>query len=126
MKVAVAADGTTMEFIHSDAAVGLLGGLGEVSMRRASHVEPWANLSIPARTNFIADNKDAPICLAFGAFQMPDGTTLKLAASWFADMSPVGGRTLGPFPTKTAALSAEVEWIERNALCQVKSNSPSA
>jgi len=124
MRVAVA-NGGTMEFIHSDQAVGLLGNLGDVSMRRASHVEPWSQLSQVAIDNFIADNKDAPINLAFGVFPMPDGTEIKLASAWFADMSPVGGRTLGPFATKAVALAEEVKWIESNALCLVKSNSPS-
>lgn len=105
MKVAVAADGSKMEFIHSDAAVKLLGGLGETSMRRASHVEPFNALSLEAQNNWLEDNAGKPI------------TQKELAASWFADMSPVGGRTLGPFPTKAAALQAEVKWIESNALC---------
>ena len=124
MKVAVAADGSQLQFIHSDTAVGLLGGLGEVSTRRASHVEPWDNLSQVAKEHFIADNKNAPVWLAFRIFPMPDATELKLAAAWFADMSPVGGRTLGPFSTKAAALAAEVKWIESNALCPTASNSP--
>ena len=30
---------------------------------------------------------------------------------WYADMSLSGGGILGPFPSRAAALSAEVEWI---------------
>ena len=36
------------------------------------------------------------------------------AGNWFAEM--VEGPTLGPFPTRSAALAAEVEYIERNTL----------
>lgn len=34
------------------------------------------------------------------------------AGSWTADMSPVNGPVLGPFSTRQAALSAEVEWLD--------------
>ena len=30
---------------------------------------------------------------------------------WFADLSPVGGPRLGPFPHRSAALCAEVTWL---------------
>lgn len=32
--------------------------------------------------------------------------------SWWADMGPVRGPKLGPFPTRGDALKAEVQWIE--------------
>jgi len=35
---------------------------------------------------------------------------------WEADLTPVGGPVLGPFVNRSAALAAEVEWIERNIL----------
>lgn len=31
---------------------------------------------------------------------------------WTADLSPVGGPTLGPFPLRSQALNAEVAWLE--------------
>ncbi len=34
----------------------------------------------------------------------PDG-------QWTADLSPVNGPLLGPFPTRTVALAAEVAWL---------------
>ena len=34
-----------------------------------------------------------------------------LVGRWFADMSPVGGPRLGPFPRRSDALSAEVAWL---------------
>jgi len=33
------------------------------------------------------------------------------AGQWFADMSPVSGPRLGPFPRRSDALSAEVAWL---------------
>lgn len=124
MKVAIAPDGKSLQFIHSDERVAMLSPLGEVSMRRASHVEPWRSLSDEARGNFIHDH-ELDQCADYTQPHPndPDGTLIS-ATSWYADMSPVGGRTLGPFPTKQAALAAEVDWIESHALCPT-SNSPS-
>lgn len=34
-----------------------------------------------------------------------------LDGQWFADMSPVGGPRLGPFPRRSDALNAEVAWL---------------
>ena len=36
--------------------------------------------------------------------------------TWNADLTPVNGPVLGPFPTRAAALAAEVAWLERNWL----------
>jgi hypothetical protein len=54
--------------------------LGQLSIRRGSHVEPT-----------------------------PDG-------QWTADLAPVHGPLLGPFSTRTAALNAEVTWLQENWL----------
>jgi hypothetical protein len=35
---------------------------------------------------------------------------------WWADLSPVGGPTLGPFAVRSAALAAEHSWLETNWL----------
>ncbi len=35
---------------------------------------------------------------------------------WLADMRPVGGPVLGPFPRRSAALEAEAAWLEANWL----------
>lgn len=48
-----------------------------------------------------------------------DGTVVTVRAShvepcrggWAADLSPVGGPTLGPFAYRQAALDAEVAWL---------------
>jgi len=57
-----------------------LGQLGQLSIRRGSHVEPT-----------------------------PDG-------QWTADLAPVQGPLFGPFPTRTAALNAEVSWLQEHWL----------
>ena len=33
---------------------------------------------------------------------------------WTADLSPVNGPTLGPFPTRQLALDAEIHWLRDN------------
>lgn len=33
------------------------------------------------------------------------------AGGWLADMSPVSGPVLGPFPRRSEALAAEVRWL---------------
>ena len=35
---------------------------------------------------------------------------------WLADLSPVGGPVLGPFPHRSAALAAEKAWLEAHWL----------
>ncbi|MBA3483689.1 MAG: hypothetical protein H0T51_17915 [Pirellulales bacterium] len=35
---------------------------------------------------------------------------------WFADLSPVGGPVLRPFPRRSAAVAAEVAWLGRHWL----------
>ena len=35
---------------------------------------------------------------------------------WAADLSPVGGPTLGPFPLRSEALAAEADWLVRHRL----------
>jgi hypothetical protein len=36
--------------------------------------------------------------------------------NWIADLSPVGGPQLGPFPQRKEALAAEVLWLRKNWL----------
>ena len=37
---------------------------------------------------------------------------------WWADLTPAGGPTLGPFSSRSLALAAEVEWLETHWLKQ--------
>ena len=43
------------------------------------------------------------------------------SGEWIADLSPVSGPTLGPFMTRTDALSAEVRWLRDNWLLPERS-----
>lgn len=36
--------------------------------------------------------------------------------NWWADLSPVNGPKLGPFPNRSSALAAEAEWLTTNWL----------
>ena len=38
------------------------------------------------------------------------------AGQWLADLSPVSGPCLGPFPARSQALDAEREWLEAHWL----------
>jgi hypothetical protein len=35
---------------------------------------------------------------------------------WWADLSAVGGPTIGPFPHRSEALAAEASWLEKHWL----------
>lgn len=39
-----------------------------------------------------------------------------LDGHWIADLSPVDGPELGPFPTRSKALAAEVAWLSEHWL----------
>ena len=52
--------------------------LGNLTIRRASHVEP-------------------------------DGS-----GRWWADLTPVGGPTLGPFDRRSEALATELQWLDKH------------
>ena len=49
--------------------------------------------------------------IARGSHVEPDSNGL-----WFADLSPVSGRCLGPFSKRSDALTAETDWLEENWL----------
>ena len=36
--------------------------------------------------------------------------------AWVADLSPIGGPQLGPFPHRSEALRSEIVWLERHWL----------
>ena len=72
MEIYIAADGTC-QLVYDDRVD--LRSLGEVHIRRASHVEPVS------------------------------------VGQWTADMRPVHGPILGPFPTRSQALAAELAWL---------------
>ena len=46
-----------------------------------------------------------------------------MAGEWLADLSPVSGPVLGPFPRRSQALAAEQAWLEANWLTAPDSDS---
>jgi hypothetical protein len=38
------------------------------------------------------------------------------AGNWFADLAPVNGPSLGPFPRRSDALAAETQWLNQHWL----------
>lgn len=55
----------------------------------------------------------------FGQLTIARGSHVEPTDSghWTADLSPVGGPRLGPFESRSAALTAERDWLEINWLC---------
>lgn len=93
--------------IHDDQLTPALRKLGRVTVRRATHVETYADLDAGARA-YLRDIRQ----LSYAACTAND--------PWFADMravcTPDGYRTglavLGPFESRAAALQAEVAALE--------------
>ncbi len=54
----------------------------------------------------------------FGRLTIARGSHVEptVTGDWTADLSPVGGPWLGPFATRSAALTAEREWLEAHWL----------
>lgn len=50
-------------------------------------------------------------CITRASHVEPDAS-----GRWLADLSPVAGPTLGPFPARSEALAAEAAWLEANRL----------
>ncbi len=55
---------------------------------------------------------------ALGALTISRGSHVEPTATgqWSVDLSPVNGPVLGPFPTRSAALVAEVAWLNAHWL----------
>ena len=51
------------------------------------------------------------VSIARGSHVEPDEE-----GQWFADLNPVAGPKLGPFPGRSAALTAERDWLEAHWL----------
>lgn len=55
---------------------------------------------------------------ALGTFDIRRGSHIEpdSTGQWFADLSPVGGPRLGPFPRRSDALCAEAAWLREHWL----------
>lgn len=100
MKFVIGGDGE-IRTIHSDDAMPILRSLGgDLTIRRASHVEPYSGLATEAKAA-LPENISAN----------PD--------DWFADMSPSGGPVGGPFLTRQEALDWERDWLLAHGIPQL-------
>ena len=89
--------GGAARFVHDDVTTAMMGKLGNVSIRRASHVDQYLDLSDKAKLEVRHMLKQQP--------PYP---------GWFADLSPSGGPVLGPFNTHSEAIKAELTWLFEN------------
>jgi hypothetical protein len=107
--------------VHSTEASQLTSQLpGERTTRRASHVEPTAELRPEACTWLLtAASSSLQVCRqTVDAPAGPDHFKRllmnTLPNSWWADLTPVNGPVFGPFDTNTEALNAELKWLSDN------------
>jgi hypothetical protein len=89
--------GDTPRAIYSEHAESLLVNLGDIQIRRVSHVEPTDSLSEEALA-WLRQNLDGEI----------------LPNSWWADLTPVEGPVLGPYDTRDYALTMELTWLKKH------------
>ena len=89
---------------------------GPFRIRRASHIEPTAELA-PAAVE-IAASRHLPLrytrdTAGYTAAELRE----LLPAGWWADLTPVSPVVLGPFDTRIAALQAESDWLQEHLPC---------
>lgn len=87
------------EFIHDDELTEAMSELGDVTITRASHVEPASGYCMTCKGPWY-DVECAEVGHERG---LPD--------HWAADMAPSNGPVLGPFTSRALALAAEREWL---------------
>lgn len=100
-----------VRYLHED-TFKLKHAGNNASVKRASHVEPWALLSDAARSAFERDNPLAHSVMT----RHPEA--YDVTSLWFVDLSPScepgNPKTLGPFNTRASALEAEKRWLENS------------
>lgn len=107
----------------------LLSSLGTPEIRRASNVEPTAELSDRAVELLLRQRQpplDAyPAELVMTPYLLT-GLRQRLPQGWWADCSPSAGPVLGPFVDRDTALQAETTWLRDNRIptCSQCANTP--
>jgi hypothetical protein len=99
--------GGRVEFIYNDAGAKLLERPGVSSVKRASHVEPH-----PRQVGWIADMRPSggPILGADSTSYVPHAL-LPLDTFHESEVAVLNS-VIKPFPTRQAALDAEVAWLK--------------
>lgn len=118
---------------YSPEAEKITAGLGgQRTIRRASKVEPSAELSDDAivwlalcqpapRTVFITWPRDTvPTADAVAGLRAVLASEPAWSGLWWADMLPSGGPVLGPYADRDTALEAELAWLHDNGIPEVK------
>lgn len=109
--------------VHSTEAAKITGDLpGERSLRRASKVEPTAELSDEAIAWLaVCDPEPRVAFVTWRPSMIPTAETCGRLRDtlveiypdrWWADLLPSGGPILGPFGTNQEALQAELDWLD--------------
>lgn len=111
--------GEPIRTIYSPEAQKVLEGVGEITARRASHVEPGTELSEDSLKRLVDQtgaNWTEYVQLVDDGEQGGVMPVLKppYRNKWWADCSPVDGPVLGPFDDRDAALAAESKWLKDN------------
>ena len=94
-----------IEHIHDDAVTALTSQLGEAAITRASHVEPWDELTETQQRQILR--------------KLTNATEHDMHNKWFDDRTPLTKQSMepfGPFNTRAEALAFEHDWIEKNHL----------
>ena len=86
-----------------------LGIEGAVTKRRASHVEP-CNGALRAAFRLI--RRHVADTSPWAAF------TRRWPCQWRVDLAPSNGPILAPFRDRSAAIVAEVAWLEKNVIAR--------
>lgn len=95
----------SVRFVASAEMVDAAAGLGDVSLQRASHVVPenrFLRAAFRLIRALVRDESRAA------------GWTRRWNCRWIAQI--IGGPRLGPFDDRSAAIAAEVEWLDENNL----------
>lgn len=110
--------------IHSDEVMPILEKLGNVTMKRASHVEPAGGIRPEAaawlRNFYNSAGGEAIAALnrlqTHKRIRWQEGviTHIDGREQWYADLLPVEGPVLGPFDHKQEALDEEAKWLAAN------------
>jgi len=106
--VNVATDGTLQFVDHHGAVAGLFAiDAREIRTTRASRVVP---------TNVLKRCAFRTLRRLVSDGSRPAQWSRTWRGPWFADLAPVNGPVLGPFPERHSAIDAEVAWLQRNII----------